>query len=146
MEAQLILGSARGIDRSESKEDYCDDGNSTQGNKDDTVAQLQQRIMQLVEEKLILQTAVETLEHQVVELEALGRNASSRQLQEKQSPALSMKEYWQKHQLQLQQEQEGPTIVVDENTKQADIIRQTSLSTLLILRAQMREIPWTMLT
>ncbi|KAL3933910.1 MAG: hypothetical protein SGBAC_010195 [Bacillariaceae sp.] len=133
IEAQLVLTGSRGFDHSETKEDYNGHenglGSSSQGETNDTIVQLQHRIMHLVEEKLILQTAVETLEHQFMESDLLERNATSRQLQEKknQSPAMAikMKEYWHNRQLQLQQQQDPPTIVVDENTKQADIIRQT---------------------
>mmetsp|Transcript_45207 Transcript_45207/g.109410 ORF Transcript_45207/g.109410 Transcript_45207/m.109410 type:complete len:943 (-) Transcript_45207:54-2882(-) len=128
MEAQLVLGGSRSLDHSErSKEDGLGNNGSQGNNTNDTIAQLQQRIMHLVEEKLILQTAVETLEHQFVESDLLERNAVSRKLQQnnKPTPATAMKEYWHNRQLQLQQQQEPPTIVVDENTKQADIIRQT---------------------
>ncbi|CAJ1957540.1 unnamed protein product [Cylindrotheca closterium] len=129
MEAQLVLGGSRSYDHSESKDVHSDQengmGNDSQDGNHDTIAQLQQRIMHLVEEKLILQTAVETLEHEFMESDLLERNAVSRQLQQKRSPAMAIKEYWHDHQLELQKQQEPPTIVVDENTKQADIIRQT---------------------
>ena len=121
MEATIANLEQENVAQSRQAEDYQNNQDGT----NDTIAQLQQRIMRLVEEKLILQTAVETLEHEFMESDLLELNAVSRQLQQKRSPAMVIKEYWHDHQLELQQQQEPPTIVVDENTKQADIIRQT---------------------